>query len=144
MKKVLIATDGSKYSKNAIEATARLARSGVMPEAVLVHVRSWPVLYGEASVASLEQIEQAEKTYQDHLLADAQAQAQALGAGLTGATKVAAQGEPAAEIVRAAQECGADLIVMGTHGRGALGSLFIGSVAQRVVHLSKVPVLLVK
>lgn len=142
MKKVLIATDGSKYSKNAIEATARLARSGVMPEAVLVHVRSWPVLYGEASVASLEQIEQAEKTYQDHLLADAQAQA--LGAGLTGASKVAAQGEPAAEIVRAAQECGAEQIVMGTHGRGALGSLFIGSVAQRVVHLSKVPVLLVK
>lgn len=142
MKKVLIATDGSKFSKNAIEMTARLARSGVMPEVVLVHVRSWPVLYGEASVASLEQIEQAEKTYQDHLLADAQAQA--LGAGLTGATKVAAQGEPAAEIVRAAQECGAEQIVMGTHGRGALGSLFIGSVAQRVVHLSKVPVLLVK
>jgi nucleotide-binding universal stress UspA family protein len=33
---------------------------------------------------------------------------------------------------------------MGTHGRGAVGSLLIGSVAQRVVHLAKVPVLLVK
>jgi nucleotide-binding universal stress UspA family protein len=34
--------------------------------------------------------------------------------------------------------------VLGTRGMGALGSFFMGSVAQRVVHLSKVPVLLVK
>jgi len=33
---------------------------------------------------------------------------------------------------------------MGTRGRGAVGSLLIGSVAQRVVHLAKVPVVLVK
>jgi nucleotide-binding universal stress UspA family protein len=142
MKKVLIAVDGSQPSKNAIEAVARLARTGSMPEAVLVHVRAWPVVYGEASVSSLEQIEQAERQYQERLLADAQAQA--LGAGLNVAAKVAAQGEPAGEIVRVAQECGAEQIAMGTHGRGALGSLFIGSVAQRVAHLATVPVLLVK
>ena len=33
---------------------------------------------------------------------------------------------------------------MGTHGRGAVGSLLIGSVAQRVLHLAGVPVLLVR
>ena len=142
MKKILIAVDGSNPSRNAIEAVAGLARSGVMPEVVLVNVRAWPVLFGEASVSSLEQIELAEKKHQDHLLADAQAQA--LGAGLTVASKVAAQGEPAMEIVRVALECGADQIAMGTHGRGTMGSFFIGSVAQRVVHLAKVPVLLVK
>jgi nucleotide-binding universal stress UspA family protein len=53
-------------------------------------------------------------------------------------------GEAAAEIVRAADECGAEVIVLGTRGRGSLGSLFLGSVAQRVVHLAAVPVLLVK
>lgn len=142
MKKVLIAVDGSDHAKNAIEAVARLARWGVMPDVVLVNVRAWPVLYGEASVSSLEQIEQAEKTYQQHLLTAADAQA--LGAGLAVSAKLAVQGEPAAEIVRAAQECGADQIAMGTHGRGALGSLFIGSVAQRVTHLATIPVLLVK
>ncbi len=142
MKKVLIAVDGSNSSKNAIATVGSWARSGLSPGVVLVNVRAWPVLYGEASVSSLEQIEQAEREHQTSLLADAQQQA--LGAGLAVADKVAAVGEPASEIVRAAQECGADQIVMGTHGRGALGSLFIGSVAQRVVHLSKVPVLLCK
>lgn len=142
MKKVLIAVDGSNQAKNAIEAVARLSRGGTMPEVVLVHVRAWPVLFGEASVSSLEQIERAERVYQEHLLADAQAQA--LGAGLAVAATVAAQGEPATEIVRAAQEHGVEQIAMGTHGRGALGSFFVGSVAQRVTHMAKVPVLLAK
>ena len=142
MQKVLIAVDGSVHAKNAIEAVARLARSGVMPEVTLVNVRAWPVLFGEASVSSLEQIEQAEKEYQEQLLADAELQARGAGLGLS--AKIAAMGEPAAEIVRAAQDCGADQIALGTHGRGALGSFFIGSVAQRVAHLAKIPVLLCK
>jgi nucleotide-binding universal stress UspA family protein len=142
MKRVLIAVDGSDHAKNAIAAVARLARWGVMPEVVLVNVRAWPVLYGEASVSSLEQIEQAEKKYQEQLLANAQDLA--LGAGLAVSARLAVVGEPAAEIVRAAKECGADEIAIGTHGRGALGSFFIGSVAQRVAHLATIPVLLVK
>ena len=142
MKKVLIAIDGSDHSKHAIETLARLSRSGSVPEVFLVNVRIWPVLFGEVSVSSIEQIEASEKRFQERLLADAQAQA--LAAGLSGCKTIAAMGEPAEEIVRAAKECGAEQIVMGTRGRGALGSFFIGSVAQRVVHLANVPVLLVK
>ena len=53
-------------------------------------------------------------------------------------------GSPAAEIVDAALRENAQLILMGTHGHGLLGRIVMGSVAQRVVADSDVPVLLVK
>jgi nucleotide-binding universal stress UspA family protein len=51
---------------------------------------------------------------------------------------------PAEIIVRVAREVGADQIVMGTRGLGALGNLFLGSVATQVVRLAEIPVTLVK
>jgi nucleotide-binding universal stress UspA family protein len=53
-------------------------------------------------------------------------------------------GDPASQIVAAAGQHGCDLIVMGTHGHSALGTLFMGSVAMRVIADSPVPVLMVK
>jgi nucleotide-binding universal stress UspA family protein len=55
-----------------------------------------------------------------------------------------AVGDPAAEIVRIADSEHVDLIVMGTRGMSALGNLALGSTATKVVHLSKVPVTLVR
>lgn len=55
-----------------------------------------------------------------------------------------ASGHASTEIVRVAAEVAVDQIVMGTRGRGAAGSLLLGSVAQRMVHDATVPVLLVK
>jgi nucleotide-binding universal stress UspA family protein len=53
-------------------------------------------------------------------------------------------GDPAERIVELAQRLGVDAIVMGTHGRSAIGNLVLGSVATRVVHRAAVPVMLVK
>jgi nucleotide-binding universal stress UspA family protein len=54
-------------------------------------------------------------------------------------------GKPADEIVRLAQEAGADMIVMGTHGlTGAVERLFVGSVAQKVVRQAPCTVVCVK
>ena len=53
-------------------------------------------------------------------------------------------GQAADEIIRACAEAKADLIVMGTHGHGFLGRVFMGSVSQNVVQGAEVPVLLVK
>lgn len=53
-------------------------------------------------------------------------------------------GSPSSEIVRYAAENDCDLIVMGTHGRGGLNRLLLGSVAERVVRQSEVPVLTVR
>ncbi len=50
-------------------------------------------------------------------------------------------GEPWQAILEAAKERGADLIVMGTHGRRGISRVLLGSVAEKVVRLSPVPVL---
>ena len=51
---------------------------------------------------------------------------------------------PALSIVNYAKETGIDLIVMGTHGRGGMAHLVMGSVAERVVRLAGCPVLVVR
>jgi nucleotide-binding universal stress UspA family protein len=55
-----------------------------------------------------------------------------------------ATGNPFLEIIQAAQDMDADLIVMGTHGRTGLAHVFMGSVAEKVVRKSPCPVLTVK
>jgi nucleotide-binding universal stress UspA family protein len=57
---------------------------------------------------------------------------------------VIARGEPAAEIVRAAEEHGAGLIVISSHGRTGLGRILFGSTAESVVRHARCPVLVVK
>lgn len=54
------------------------------------------------------------------------------------------EGSPAREIVRYADEQDCDLVVMGTHGRGGINRLLLGSVAEQVVRTSPVPVLTVR
>jgi nucleotide-binding universal stress UspA family protein len=52
-----------------------------------------------------------------------------------------AEGDPAVKILRKADELGVDLVVMGTHGKGLLEHAFLGSVAEKVLHRIKIPVL---
>jgi nucleotide-binding universal stress UspA family protein len=54
------------------------------------------------------------------------------------------EGDPVTAILRAAEEVGCDLIVMGTHGRTGLGRLLLGSVAEQVVRRASCPVLTVR
>ncbi|WP_336133871.1 universal stress protein [Natronomonas amylolytica] len=54
------------------------------------------------------------------------------------------EGPPSKEIVDHAREEGCDLIVMGTHGRGGINRLLLGSVAERVVRSAPVPVMTVR
>lgn len=53
-------------------------------------------------------------------------------------------GDPAASIIESAKEQAADLILMATHGRTGMSHFFLGSVAERVVRESSVPVLTVR
>jgi nucleotide-binding universal stress UspA family protein len=53
------------------------------------------------------------------------------------------EGYPADEILKEAEACNANLIVMGTHGKGVLENTFVGSVARRVMRRSRQPVFIV-
>ena len=63
--------------------------------------------------------------------------AQALRVG----TRIAVSDHPASAILQEAATCGADLVAIETHGRGGLSRLFLGSVADKVIRGSSVPVL---
>jgi nucleotide-binding universal stress UspA family protein len=142
MLKMLVAVDGSDHARRAVEAVARLAQEFQAVEVLLLNVGDADVYYGELPPFDYEAIERANRQRQERLLE--QASAYARERGLEHVSPQSALGFPATEIVRVAEERGVEQIVMGTHGRGAVGSLFLGSVAQRVVHLTNVPVLLVK
>ncbi len=53
-------------------------------------------------------------------------------------------GDPSAQIIKYAQDRGADLIAICTHGRGGLSRMFLGSVADKVMRQGTVPVLLIR
>lgn len=61
-----------------------------------------------------------------------------------GLERTIAEGAPANEIVECAGDADCDVIVMGTHGRGGLNRILLGSVAEHVVRRSSIPVLTVR
>jgi len=54
-----------------------------------------------------------------------------------------AEGDPAAQILQKAEELPADVVIMGTHGKGLLAHAFLGSVAEKVLNRIKIPVFII-
>ena len=139
--KILFAADGSKYTKKALAFLVNHdSLVGASDELVVLNVQvAFPgrvkTMVGAATVAAYHK-DEAEKVLNpiEKLLKRHKLQFRV--------TTVV--GAPAAEIVRAAQREKVHMIVMGTHGHGLLGRAVMGSVAQRVVTDSDVPVLLIK
>ena len=63
---------------------------------------------------------------------------------LRGRAVIVTSNAPADAIVEYAKDSDIDLIVVGTHGRGVMGHLLLGSVAERVVRIAPCPVLTVR
>ena len=118
-----------------------LGMFGAAPEVVLVHVHLAIPSSRAKAVLGADVVAQ----YYREEAEEALAPARALLAGTP--CKVVERpviGAPAGEIIEAAQELHCDIIVVGTHGRGAFGNLVLGSVATRVIAESPVPVLVLK
>lgn len=142
MLKILIAVDGSEHANRAIEAVGKMARASLDLEAILVCVSPEPIFYGDYTVATIQKIEEDQKQQQNTVLTKAMELAKAQGLKLGEPAR--AYGVIANEIVRIANDRQVDQIAMGTRGMGAVGNMILGSVAQRVIHQSAVPVLLTK
>jgi nucleotide-binding universal stress UspA family protein len=141
LKKILVPTDFSECSEAAVRYGRALA-AAFGASLHLLHVVQDPYTQPWAAEAFPAPL--------GDLLEQWQTQARARLAELVpeperAATMVAVQvGSPFFEVVRYAEEQGIDLIVIGTHGRGPLGHVLLGSVAERVVRKAPCPVLTVR
>jgi len=142
MRKILVAIDGSDNALRALDFAVRQA--GYAPTAELCVLTVPPP---SSSFVGLELYVSADRM-QEIRAEQARTVLDAAGKHLAGAGCAfqleQQDGEPAETIARRASELDCESIVMGTHGRGQLGAILLGSVAQRVVHHATVPVTLVK
>jgi nucleotide-binding universal stress UspA family protein len=141
-KKILCPVDFSDASRAALQVASELARR-FDGEVTVFHAYPLPgytLPEGTVLPATGMLQELAEQT--DALLARWKAEAIADGSPRVATNK--AVGEPAVEIVAAAQEGKFDAIVVGTHGRTGLAHALLGSVAERVVRRAHVPVVTVR
>jgi nucleotide-binding universal stress UspA family protein len=141
IKKILAATDFSEHAEYAIRWAVELAqRFGA--EVRLLHVYDYPTyaLPDGALIPAADVVSNLLVEVEEQLEAE---QHKFEGRGVAISID-ARQGAAAEEIAACAAEWSADLIVVGTHGRGALAHLLIGSVAERVVRKAHCPVTTVR
>ena len=144
-KKILVPLDGSKVSEGSLPHVKAIALGCSVPEVVLFMVVE-PLLNPEAAVdakAGRELIAQVEKENKAKDLSYINGISDRLKKEGVSAQAVLQDGKPADEILAYAEKNGVDLIIMNTHGRSGVSRWFMGSVAERVVRHSPVPVLLV-
>jgi nucleotide-binding universal stress UspA family protein len=136
---IIHATDFSRSSVSAGRVAAGLA--GQLGDALVVtHVIEWPaVVPAEMAAARTVLIQGME----EHATGPLRVVAESLRARGVTVTERLLQGHPDEAIGRLARDSGARLVVVGTHGRTALGRLFMGTVAERLIARCPCPVLVV-
>ncbi|MFZ3170006.1 MAG: universal stress protein [Candidatus Methanoperedens sp.] len=149
----MIATDGSEHTEKAITHAIELAKlTGAQLHAVYVislvsppgtlEIKSDfdPGSY-ETIDASIEGLKKILKHEGDEAIKIVEEQAKRDGVDLR---KWIMEGQPAKEILKLAEEESVDIIVMGTLGRSGIEKFLLGSVADKVIRGSRIPVLVVR
>jgi nucleotide-binding universal stress UspA family protein len=141
-KHILVATDGSAASAHAASLAVGLARTHGAKLTALYVSDPYPYMgVGEVNPMGFQAYMAAAK----QMAAQAHAQIEALckegGAPVALEVRLVEEVTAANGIVQTAKDEGADLIVMGSHGRTGIARLMLGSVATKVVAESSVPVL---
>ena len=135
--RILVALENSTADRTILAHVAELAKlTGA--ELLLVHVADgWAARnFDQLKLRESEEMK-SDRAYLEQVRGDLVAR------GLTVNTKLA-MGDPATELIKAAEEQRVDLIAMSTHGHRFLSDLLHGATADKVRHLVKVPVLLLR
>jgi nucleotide-binding universal stress UspA family protein len=139
MKTILVPVDFSDVSEKVVETAAKVA-AAFGSKVILVHVAEpEPEFVGYDPGPLTVRVAVATDIHADQRRLEALKQK--LGAADVLALQV--QGSTPEEILKLAREHGADLIVIGSHGHGALYHLFVGSVANAVLKDAACPVMVV-
>jgi nucleotide-binding universal stress UspA family protein len=139
--RILVPTDFSETASRALEYGAELAARFGVP-LLLLHVYANPVVPVPDGFVVMPAVDLAAMMNQlEKGLGDVRLRAQALGVRQVDTVMV--EGTAWSEISRVAKDRNCDLIVLGTHGRGGLAHLLLGSVAEKVVRNAECPVLTV-
>jgi nucleotide-binding universal stress UspA family protein len=136
--RVLIALDESALAAHACDVGAGLARA-LHAQTALVYVVDRTLAYAPDGGVPLADMLAALKREGQAFLASA---AQRLGDPPP--WQFLKEGKPADEVIGAAREWQADLIVIGTHGRSGVSRLMLGSTAESVLRHATCPVMVVK
>lgn len=135
---ILVPTDGSSGMRRVIDRASELARlnDAAVHFVYVITPASFTSLPMETSWEGVESMlrERGERALRE---AETRCSADRTETAIL-------QGPPSSEIVAYAEETPCDLIVMGTHGRGGLNRLLLGSVSEHVVRSATVPVMTVR
>jgi nucleotide-binding universal stress UspA family protein len=135
--RILVALENSASDRAVIDHIASLARlTGA--SVLLLHVADgWAARHFVDLDLRESQEMREDRAYLENVAAELRQHGLQVDARL-------ALGDPASEISRAAETAGADLIAMSTHGHRFIKDLLLGATADKVRHLVKIPVLLVR
>ena len=143
IKKIMIATDGSDASRKAAIAGVEIARAfcSEVTSVYVVDTHRLKSLYGYASLPGLKD-KLLDLMLQEGESATSEVAKMASDAGLS-SRKIVAEGDPSSELLSISQESDIDMIVIGGIGRSGMSKFLLGSVAEKVIRHSAVPVMLV-
>lgn len=146
LKHIVVATDFSENSKEAVEYAADLAKT-LGANLTVVHVVE-DILETAASIpnfyAGLEGFDKQLIELKSKVNKELQKEAEKIGKQGVKVKGELLEGNPTVELIKYPQEHPCDLLVLGTHGRTGIPHLLIGSVAEKVVRKSSCAVLTVR
>ena len=142
--RILVATDGSDCSNRSAQMGIELAKTSHGKVTALYVLQQTVAPIGGLTSGKIDEVvegmRKAVKEEGESALAQVEEMAKRSGVPME---KKMVEGHPASEILRIAEETPMDVIVMGSIGRTGLVKYLLGSVAEKVVRNSKVPVLLI-